>query len=397
MKNPVIEIFRAGAHKDSAGVEHAFTEADLDKIVAGYKPGEHEAPVVIGHPRENAPAFGWVASVARKGQRLFAEIKDMVPEFMDAWKKGMYKKRSISLYPDGTLRHVGFLGAVPPAVKGLADYQFADGDAVSFEFMEADDASNFRAIGRLFAAVRDWIIESSGKDKADQVLPTWEIDGLKTAETPAEVAPAYSERKPAIINLSEGASMATTQELEANVSTLTKANADLTAENATLKTQNASFSEAIKAKDGEIAGLKNKASAQEAAARKTEHVAFCEALVKEGKLFPKMKEAIVTQLELAHQASTGNFAEGQEKPIDALKKALTESPVVHEFAELAKKSNTSQPAGGSGSAAERIDRLITDKMKAKPDQRYSVAFSEVQKENPDLAKEYQIEVQGRSE
>ncbi|MDP1995112.1 MAG: hypothetical protein Q8K40_07690, partial [Ignavibacteria bacterium] len=36
------------------------------------------------------------------------------------------KKRSVSLNPDNSLRHVGFLGAALPAVKGLADLQFAE-------------------------------------------------------------------------------------------------------------------------------------------------------------------------------------------------------------------------------------------------------------------------------
>ena len=34
-------------------------------------------------------------------------------------EKGRFNKRSAAFYPDGGLRHVGFLGASPPAVKGL--------------------------------------------------------------------------------------------------------------------------------------------------------------------------------------------------------------------------------------------------------------------------------------
>ena len=39
-----------------------------------------------------------------------------------------YEKRSASFYPDGRLRHVGFLGAAPPAVKGLAGIAFGQED-----------------------------------------------------------------------------------------------------------------------------------------------------------------------------------------------------------------------------------------------------------------------------
>jgi hypothetical protein len=57
-------------------------------------------------------------------------------------KQGLFKKRSVSLYPDMTLRHVGFLGAVPPSIKGLADIQFKEGaQAMTFEFGEREDAA----------------------------------------------------------------------------------------------------------------------------------------------------------------------------------------------------------------------------------------------------------------
>lgn len=128
------EIFRAGAHTDSAGGSKTWTEADLDRIVGSYDPSRHEAPIVIGHPNANAPAFGWVETVKREGQSLFARFKQVLPEFSDMVTQGRFKKRSISLYPDGTLRHVGFLGAQPPAIKGLADFAFSDdGTPLTFE------------------------------------------------------------------------------------------------------------------------------------------------------------------------------------------------------------------------------------------------------------------------
>ena len=132
--NSWIEIFKAGKQTDSQGREKDFTAADLDKIVSSYNPANHEAPVVIGHPQENAPAWGWVEGLKREGQVLLAKFKDLVPEFVDLVKQGMFKKRSISLYPDLSLRHVGFLGAVPPAVKGLADIQFNADEANEYEF-----------------------------------------------------------------------------------------------------------------------------------------------------------------------------------------------------------------------------------------------------------------------
>lgn len=131
------EIFAAGTHTASNGNTHSFTQNDLDNIVASYNPELHEAPIVIGHPKDNAPAFGWIESIKRVGDKLIAKPKQLVPEFLQAVKNGLFKKRSISLNPDGSLRHVGFLGAVPPAVKGLADIKFSAGEEIlSFEFSE---------------------------------------------------------------------------------------------------------------------------------------------------------------------------------------------------------------------------------------------------------------------
>lgn len=131
------EIFKTGTHTSSNGTTKTYTEADLDNIVKSYNPKEHEAPIVIGHPKNNSPAFGWVESVKRVGNKLYAKAKDLLPEFVELLKKGVYKKRSISLDNEGKLVHVGFLGGKAPAVKGLADIKFS-ADSDSFEFANND-------------------------------------------------------------------------------------------------------------------------------------------------------------------------------------------------------------------------------------------------------------------
>ncbi len=139
MKN-WIEIFRTGTHTDSQGRTRTWTEADLDKMVAKYDPAGHEAPAVIGHPKENAPAYGWVEKLKRAGSKLYARFHQVQPAFAEMIKSGAFKKRSIAMYKDGALRHVGFLGAQPPAIKGLADIEFADGDDLeTYEFEEPAD------------------------------------------------------------------------------------------------------------------------------------------------------------------------------------------------------------------------------------------------------------------
>lgn len=134
-------IFKTGKHTDSAGNTKEWTEKDLDKIIESYDPNKHEAPIVIGHPKTNAPAFGWIEKLKRVGDTLYALPSQLAQEFVEMVNKGLFKKRSISLYPDGTLRHVGFLGAQPPAVKGLPDAEFKEDENLST--IETEVATDF--------------------------------------------------------------------------------------------------------------------------------------------------------------------------------------------------------------------------------------------------------------
>lgn len=129
------EIFRTGTHTSSNGFTKEYSLEDLEQIADNYNRSEHEAPIVIGHPKSNAPAYGWIEKIFVEGDRLFAKAKDLAADFVQAVKDKKFKKRSISLTPDNLLNHVGFLGATVPAVKGLADVEFnEDDDLTEFEF-----------------------------------------------------------------------------------------------------------------------------------------------------------------------------------------------------------------------------------------------------------------------
>lgn len=140
-----IPILATGTWTDSEGVTRNWTEEILNEIVQSYDPKFHEAPAVIGHPKLNAPAYGWVEALKREGKIVFAKLKDVVPEFVEMVNKGLFKKRSASLRKDikegvWYLNHIGFLGAVPPAVKGLPDISLSQGGEVEIEILEEDMA-----------------------------------------------------------------------------------------------------------------------------------------------------------------------------------------------------------------------------------------------------------------
>jgi hypothetical protein len=135
------EIFKTGTHTSDKGVTNDYSLDDLNYIAANYKPEEHEAPIVVGHPIDNSPAFGWIEKLEVIGDRLIAKAKDIIPEFKEALDKKLYKKRSVSLDKDGKLRHVGFLGGAAPAVKGLADIHFSEPSGETFE-LENDEVKD---------------------------------------------------------------------------------------------------------------------------------------------------------------------------------------------------------------------------------------------------------------
>ena len=142
-----IEIFRSGVHVDNEGNKRSFTQADVQAMAACYSPQRHEAPLTLGHSGDNKPAYGWVKKLqATPDGRLLMMADQIDPAFAESVKAGSFKKRSASFYPpthsnnpkpgSWYLRHVAWLGAQPPAVKGLADASFSvpstDG-AISFE------------------------------------------------------------------------------------------------------------------------------------------------------------------------------------------------------------------------------------------------------------------------
>ncbi|MGE4321776.1 MAG: hypothetical protein AB7E60_01950 [Sphingobium sp.] len=144
---PVIRIFRPGTFVSNEGQSLSFSEADLAAAAAAYDRDADPAPLVVGHPAIDAPAYGWVKGLVLKGGELVAEPERIEPAFAEAVRAGRYAKVSARFYPPAHpanpkpgswyLKHVGFLGGHAPGVKGLGVVQFSEGGdegALSFDF-----------------------------------------------------------------------------------------------------------------------------------------------------------------------------------------------------------------------------------------------------------------------
>lgn len=340
-----IHIFKAGKQTASNGAQIDFTEADLAATAAAYNPALHEAPIVVGHPANDDPAFGWVSGVKAEGANLFAEPHQVNAEFAEQVKSAAYKKVSASLYPKDHphnpvpgvfyLRHVGFLGAMPPAIKGLKATEFAE-DATCIEleldFNEAEAAP---------AGQAEWKFPTpqptpQPTTKTDPAEPS----SLPSGSDPTKVADGSPEGSPpATIPTSMETTTVTPEEAQALQARAEKLEADLAAAQTTLR-------------------------GQAAAANTAAHVAFAETLVGEARLTEAEKAFVVATLDhLEPPVLAGDqnapalveFGEGDaKKPMaEAFKEWLKALPKRVEFGEQASRERAAKEGEQEqGSAVE---------------------------------------------
>ncbi|MGE4892668.1 peptidase [Yersinia enterocolitica] len=328
-----IHIFKAGTHTDMHGTKLPFTQSDLAACVKAYDPSVHEAPLVIGHPQTNNPAWGWVKSMSLDGIDLMAEPREVDPQFAELVGSGRYKKVSASFYlPDspnnpkpGTLylRHVGFLGAQPPSIKGLKQVSFSESEEGVVEFADWGDITNASLWGRL----RDFLIGQFGLDETDKVLPSWQVDSLREEayREPVQAVPDFSEPNP---NPQQENDTMTKEEIEA-----------LQAENTRLK------AEATQRAELDAKSQQEKLHA--------DNVSYAEKLVSGGQLAPAAKSVIVAILDAVSAGDKPvEFAEGDTRtPLaTAFKTLLDGSAPVLNFGEHATKDRVD--TGVSTSSAE---------------------------------------------
>lgn len=295
-----LEIFKAGTHVAADGRKLTFTEVDLQAIADGYDPSLAEAPLVVGHPEMNAPAYGWARSLRVHDGKLYAEPHQVEPQFAEMVNSGRFKKISASIYLADSpgnptpgkpyLRHIGLLGAAAPAVKGLRSAQFADG-AASVEFSQP--LTNLGSVlTDLFQRIRDRYIDKEGLQAADLIIPQWQIRSI------GELTADRDERNAQDIAAYAAAPNHKTTEIEMSDPQKT---ADFAAREQALADQKADIEKRAKA-----------LADREAKALRDDAVAFCEGLVSEGKLLPRQKSGAV-ELLLALPAGTAlNFAEGDQ-------------------------------------------------------------------------------------
>ncbi|OIO55499.1 MAG: hypothetical protein AUJ55_10145 [Proteobacteria bacterium CG1_02_64_396] len=296
-----IHCFAAGTHTSMGGQTLTFGEDDIRATIDAYDPDLHEAPLVVGHPQHDAPAYGWVRKLSGEGGNLEAEPHQVNPDFAEMLGAGAFKKVSASFYPPTSpnnpvpgvyyLRHVGFLGAQPPAIKGLRQFEFGDGDeVVTIEFGEWEDEIE---VG-IFRRLREWLIEQFSGEVADKIVPTWELDQLQR-----------DALKPDALKPEEGGASSSYSETdlpkEDDVDEKEKKElADLRAQKKKMEEQEAAFAEKQRDLDRK--------------ARRDDATAFVEKLVADGcRVLPADQAGLVAFMTADAPTDVIEFGEGDEK------------------------------------------------------------------------------------
>lgn len=150
-----VDILRVGTWTDTSGREVGFSSNDLDTMVGEFEKNGRRVPLVLGHPKTNEPAYGWVSRLRRVGDVLQASFSQLAEEVKELVATGRFKNVSVSVFPNKALRHVGLLGAVQPAVSGLGEVAFENGEQHHvFEFT-APPHSGYANEGALLAKIEE--------------------------------------------------------------------------------------------------------------------------------------------------------------------------------------------------------------------------------------------------
>lgn len=272
---------------------------DLKSLAANYDPQEHEAPITVGHPKDNSPAFGWVKRLYLKGTQLWADM-DLLSEFDELLQRGIYKKRSIAYYlATKALRHIGFLGGTPPRIKGMPDFVFSDSLGEGHRIVELGELDQindrFMHIGEVLSRLRDRLIEEWGLEAVDKVIGKWTLDDLQRrikpdSENPVDdLLPTFSEMLKEEQSMSEK-NLTQDQHQALLDAALQKQKADLTAQfsekEKALQDKQADLEKKINDLEGQVGEFAEKAA-------RAEVVSFCEKQISEGRMAPKEKDDFV--------------------------------------------------------------------------------------------------------
>lgn len=394
---PWVEAFKPGTFTDFSGKEWTFSESDIQELAEGVKgqlDGGYKPPLVAGHPKHDSPRVGSVVDAKVEDSVLKLKLDEVDPDFAEQVQRGGFKYLSSALHKSFKkgIRHLGALGAMAPAIKGMSELAFGEGMfaevdkdvqaedflcfAASYEWDTLVPTSVFsrliwklESLGGIFRKQREALIESKGIESADKMFPDFLVRDLEnvgnimndSGNYPKVPLGSTSKVGPAFAAGDDNDNAPPPNEPTGNSTEVER----LLAENTELK-------------DRLAASEKEKLDAQ----RESEKGAFAEKLsgmVHDGRLLPAQRvhfEKLFGALQAVPRDGEGMFGEGDNRvnPTTLLDEMLTAMPKVLMFGEFAK--NGKDGAESPNEAALRIEQYKAEQA----DKGRELTFAECVKE-----------------
>ena len=380
-----IKMLKPGTFTAMNGKSYTFTETDLEATAQAYDPVLFAAPLVKGHPAADAPAYGRLYEVAFDTYLLGTPGK-VDPAFREEVNAGRFDQVSLSLYPPdhpsnpvpGVYypRHLGFLGAMPPAVKGLGTVSLSEEEEGLIYFAEMDMNEPATKKESKNMAVKDRA-SFCGDCSENVCIPTCPVDAITmTPEKGAVIDPAKCT---VCYKCIDACRMMCDPVYGMQV---------------------ANYSEEIKTKDaaittltGDLDAARSELKETKTEQRRKEFSDFCDA--HPTKISPAMKSTVVSMMMRLDGQDPIEFGEGLNKvkksPLEIYQEELQGAPDVCSFSEVAGKSKvpekkplrTDLPDFGENTDDKRLDlhSRVLDFMEAHPGKTYEQSLDLVQKQH----------------
>lgn len=349
------QLAKVGKYRDRFGKLVELTKERLAKCAEQYQPDIYQAPITVGHPESaKEPAWGKVGELKFENDVLWFRPSRLVAEFAEMVNRGMYTQVSAGFNTeDWSLTHVAFLGARPPAIKGLKEVmnvEFSEKMAVldisesaapwlgktEFSVSTVDWITiQMRSVARMFRNLKNLFIEKDGQEKADDALPEWALEDLmRDPPQQHDITTQFSQGEDNVnIEYDLAAEKNKSAELSAKINSLE-------GENMALK--------------NELAQLKGAHAKLVAENRKKEFAEFCDSLINQGKLAADQKEATIAIMTQLDNGGTAEFSDGtKQNALDVFKAQLESRTPIVEFSEIM----THDRVGSGGQDTNRFAAL----------------------------------------
>jgi hypothetical protein len=299
-----------------------------------------------------------------------AKLSELNPSFVDGLKNGSYKGRSISLYDDNRVRHLGFLGGAQPAIEGLMPLSYKENGEhfklYEFQEINMDEIKEMKKklawydkVFSIFHKDIDKEFKETNKespmekvDLGNETLPSVAVDGVKDHIESASVT-KMELGTPDMNGPEIEAKMKDRETEDKGVLETSKVQAAEAKNDAnSVAKENEELKSRIQYLENQLATLQKTFGKE---SQTTTNDDFCEQMIKEGRMRPVDKEMhllALNSMKDIDKINAQNFTEPQPSRLEKYRSQLKTMPKVIEFGEF--------PALAGSEKAQSFPNTVAD-------------------------------------